>query len=103
MKLRDNPGLFYKGYPSWPPMWARRGGNKYTPAVGEVGVLKQVIPPTMNPWDRCFLIMEHDDQEYMGILLIEDSRLCHEIYNVLVEHLGEPIQQIGDIELSGTV
>jgi hypothetical protein len=39
----------------------------------------------------------------MGILLIEDSRLCHEVYNVLVEHLGEPIQQIGDIELSDTI
>ena len=54
----------------------------------------------MDPWDRCFLIMEHDDQEYIGILLIEESRLCHEVYNVLVEHCGEPIQQIGEIDLS---
>lgn len=100
MKLRDHPGLFYKRFPSWPPMWAWKRGNKYTQLVGEVGVLKQVMPPTMDPWDRCFLIMEHDDQEYMGILLIENSRLCHEVYDVLVEHCGEPIQQIGDIDLS---
>jgi hypothetical protein len=99
MKLRDHPGLFYKGFPSWPPMWAWRDGNKYAHAVGEVGVLKQVIPPTMDPWDRCFLIIEHDDQEYMGILLVEDSSLCREVYKVLVEHCGEPIQQIAEIDL----
>jgi hypothetical protein len=80
-------------------MWAWRRGNKHTRAVGEVGVLEQVMPPTMDPWVRCFLIMEHDDQEYLGILLLENSRLCHEVYNVLVEHLGEPIQQIGEIDL----
>lgn len=80
-------------------MWAWRGGNKYTHAVGEVGVLKQVIPATMDPWDRCFLIMEYDGQEYMGILLVEDSRLCREVFEVLVEHCGEPIQQIAEIDL----
>jgi hypothetical protein len=99
MKLRDHPRLSYKGFRSWPPMWAWRGGNKYTHAVGEVGVLKQVIAPTMDPWDRCFLIMEHDDQEYRGTLLVEDSRLCREVYKVLVEHCGEPIQQIAEIDL----
>jgi hypothetical protein len=99
MKLRDDPRLSYKGFPSWPPMWLWRGGNKYTHAVGEVGVLKQVMPPTTDPWDRCFLIIEHDEQEYMGILLVEDSRFCREIYKVLVEHCGEPIQQIAEIDL----
>jgi hypothetical protein len=100
MKLRDHPDISYKGFRSWPPMWVWRGGDRYTHAVGEVGVLKQVLPLTTDPCDRCFLIIEHDGQEYRGVLLVEDSRLCREVYRVLVEHCGEPIQQIAEIDLT---
>jgi hypothetical protein len=100
MKLRDHPDISYRGFPTWPPMWVWRGGNKYTHAVGEVGVLKQVIHPNAHPSDRCVLIMEHDGQEYMGTVLFDDSVFCGEIYRVLVEHLGRPIQQLGEIDLS---
>jgi hypothetical protein len=100
MKLRDHPDISYKGFRSWPPMWVWRGGDRYTHAVGEVGVLKQVLPLTTDPCDRCFLIIEHDGQEYRGVLLVEDSRLCREVYRVLVEHCGEPIHQIAEIDLT---
>lgn len=44
--------------------------------------------------------MEHGGQEYEGILLFEDAIICRQVYEVLVQHLGEPIQQVGDIDLS---
>ena len=47
--------------------------------------------------------MEHDGQEYEGILLFEDPIICRQLYELLVQHLGETIQQIGDIDLSDTV
>jgi hypothetical protein len=45
------------------------------------------------------LAMEQDGQEYEGILLFEDSVICRQLYEVLVQHLGESIQRIGDIDL----
>jgi hypothetical protein len=44
--------------------------------------------------------MHHERQEYVGVLLIEDVLTCRQIYTVLLEHLGNPIHQIGDIDLS---
>lgn len=43
--------------------------------------------------------MEHEGQEYVGTLLFEDPLFCREIYRLLVEHCGEPIQQIADMDL----
>ena len=44
--------------------------------------------------------MEHDGQEYEGILRFQDATICRQVYEVLVQRLGEPIRQIGDIDLS---
>jgi hypothetical protein len=44
--------------------------------------------------------MDHGGQEYEGILLFQDATICRQVYELLVQHLGEPIQQIGDIDLS---
>jgi hypothetical protein len=57
----------------------------------------------MDPWRSLLLAIEYEGQEYEGILLFQDACVCREIYEVLVQHLGKPIQQIGDIDLSETV
>lgn len=43
--------------------------------------------------------MQHEGQEYVGTLLFEDPIFCHEIYRLLIEHCGEPIQQIAEMDL----
>lgn len=103
MKLRDDPRLYYKGVPSWPPTWIWRRGNKHTTAKGEVGILKAVLLSNIEPSPRCFLTMQHDGQEFLGILLFEDLVFCRQIYTELIKHLGEPIQQIGEIDLGHIV
>ena|ERR671914_213338 len=100
MKLRDHPRISYKGFLSWPPAWIWRGGDKYSEATGEVGVLKDVMLSRIEPCESCFLIIEHEGQEYVGTLLFEDSLFCREICRLLIEHCGEPIHQIGEINIS---
>jgi hypothetical protein len=103
MKLRDHPWLSYKSARSWPPIWIWKRGDKYARVRGEVGVLKDVQLSSIEPCRFFLLVMEHGGQEYEGILLFEDAIICRQVYKVLVQHLGEPIQQIGDIDLSDTV
>jgi hypothetical protein len=100
MKLREHPRVSYKGFPSWPPSWVWRSGNNYREATGDVRILKDVIQSRVDPCDHCFLIMRHEGQEYVGTLLFEDPIFCHEIYRLLIEHCGEPIQQIAEMDLT---
>ena len=46
--------------------------------------------------------MEHAGAEYMGTLFITDDAFCLDIHAVLLRHCGKTIQEIGDIDLSGT-
>ena len=102
MKLRDHPGISYHGFSTWPPAWVWRGGNHYSEPTGEVGVLTGVKLSTLEPCETCFLIIEHEGQEYVGALLFEDPLFCRQVFKLLNEHSGEPIQQISDIDLSDT-
>jgi hypothetical protein len=103
MLLRDHPLLTYKRSRSWPPTWLWRGGNETSNPKGEVGILKDVIPSAIEPYDRCFLIMEHRGAEYIGALLLSDTSFCQEIFGVLVQNRGKPIQEIGSVNLRHTV
>lgn len=46
--------------------------------------------------------MQHEGQEYVGTLLFEDPIFCQQIYRLLIEHCGEPIQQIAEMDLNHT-
>src|SRR5262245_45428144 len=103
MLLRDHPLIRYKGNLSWPPRWLWRAGNDTTNPTGEIGVLKDVIPSAIEPYDRCFLIMEHRGAEYIGALLLSDTAFCREIFGLLVQKCGKTIREIGDIDLRYTL
>ena len=100
MKLRDHPLVSYREVPSWPPIWLWRGGKKVPRPYGEVGILKEVTLSTVQPCSMCFLIIEHQGAEYLGILKFSDSALCRTIHDVLVRHCSRSIREIGDIDLS---
>jgi len=50
-----------------------------------------------------FLVMEHCGAEYVGALLLDDAAFCREIFEVLSKHLGNTIQELGDIDLEYTL
>jgi len=95
MKFRDHPLLSCR----WPPTWLWGGGGKYVHAIGEVGVLKDVMVSSTEPGEKCFLIMEHEGRKYIGTLLVGDPSFCQEIYTILIEQRGKPIKDIGEIDL----
>src|SRR5918995_1654865 len=100
MKLRDHPLISYREVPCWPPTWLWRGGQNLPCPYGEVGILKEVTLSTIEPCSMCFLIMEHEGAEYMGVLKFGDSLSCRAIHAVLQRHCNRPIREVGDIDLS---
>jgi hypothetical protein len=100
MKLRDHPLVSCVGMRNWPPTWLWRGGSEDTRPNGEVGFLTDVILSNIDPPTTCFLIMQHMGAEYIGCLSFEDSAFCREIYRVLSGYCGNPIDEIGDIDIS---
>ena len=103
MKLRDHPLISYREVPSWPPNWLWRGGKKRPRPSGEVGILKEVTLSTIQPCSMCFLIMEYEGAEYLGILKFGDSSFCRAIHDALQRHCSRPIKEVGDIDLSHTL
>lgn len=99
MKLRNHPLMRYEALANWPPVWSRSGVDG---RVGEIGVLRQV-----NGEDgfctRCFLVIEHDGQRYVGALLFDDAMFCGFITKFLQSYIGLPIKDIGDLDISFTV
>src|SRR5688500_11074560 len=100
MKLRDHPLVSYREVPSWPPIWLWRGGKKLAHPYGEVGILKEVMLSTIQSCSMCFLIMEHQGAEYLGILKFGDSSFCRAIHDLLERHCSKPIREVADIDLS---
>jgi hypothetical protein len=104
MKLRDHPLMTYYGAHSWPPSWSRRrGSHENTRPIGEIGILKDVLPSTLAPQKICFLTIEHCGAEYIGTLLLSDPVFCREIWTILVQNCGKAMRDIGEIDMSHTL
>ena len=99
MKLRGHPLMSYRGVNTWPPVWVGRDAHENERASGEIGVLRSVRPSVFER-ARLFLVIEHEDREYIGTLFFEDFGFCQHIYKLLLTHLGHRIQQVGDIDLT---
>ena len=99
MFLRNHPLLTYQNRRSWPPAWLYCGGFDNTYPRGEVGILKNVFPSSINPFTQFFLVMEHAGADYMGTLFVSEEAFCLEMYAVLLRHLGKTLQEIGDVDL----
>ena len=93
--------MSYRTVATWPPEWTWRAG-KIKRHVGrrEFGVLKEVIASIVAPENRIFLIIEHEDNEYMGCLLFDDTVFCSEVFVLLRQHVGDTLEHIGSVDLS---
>src|SRR5262245_34910081 len=103
MKFREHPLMTYKGCRSWPPVWLWTGGGHNTKPRGETGILKEVYPSRIRPYDRCFLLIQVGTAEYLGALLISDSMFFLMIVRVLLKSIGKPLAKIGDTTLDFTL
>ena len=62
-------------------------------------ILKDVVPSKTAPLTRCYLIIEHDGDEYLGAVLCDDPFACRQIYRLLLNQRGEPIGKFGEIDV----
>ena len=102
MKLRDHPGMNYRGIPNWPPVWTRAGRNDTKTAIGEIGVLVYVYG-NERVSNKCYLVIDYDGETYVGTLLFSDQSLCGQILKILRQHIGKPISDIGELDVSQTM
>jgi hypothetical protein len=47
--------------------------------------------------------MEYQGAEYFGALLFSDAVTCRKVYDVLIQHRGKTMQEIGSIDLAHTL
>jgi hypothetical protein len=100
MKLRDHPLMTYHGLRNWPPSWIWRGGENNRKLRGEVGVLRDVFLSNVEPRARVFLIIEHEANEYVGCVMFSDGTFCNQIHDLLGQHRGRSIAELGSLEVS---
>lgn len=65
---------------------------------GEVGILTGVetgAPTALN--SHCILIMRWNDQDYFGSLFFDDSSFLNQIVEILRQHIGSTISEIGSL------
>jgi hypothetical protein len=70
--------------------------------MGEVGVLKYVHSNSLMS-NKCFLVIDFQDEAYIGSLIFKDHSFCDQISRLLRDHIGRSIKDIGDLDLSSTL
>jgi hypothetical protein len=103
MELRSHPLMSYQSIRNWPPLWIWTGGTQNKQAEGEVGILKSVVLVGTEPFNKCYLIIEHDGEQYVGCLLFGNSSFCRQVYRVLDDNCGVSLQRIGGIDVNYSV
>ena len=94
--------MSHRSRPNWPPIWTQVTDNGTKTVKGEVGVLKYVHANTSIS-NKCFLVIEHDQERYVGCLIFDDQAFCTQIMNMLRAYSGRSITEIGDLEVSHTL
>jgi hypothetical protein len=98
-QLRTHPKLKYKGARTWPPDWS--GGYNGTAPQGEEGRLRDVgvaEKDLIGP-QRLDLYVEHEGRRYGGQVWVDDPTLVPKLCDLLKEHIGSPMRQIGELEV----
>ena len=99
--LRAHPAMTYRGMSNWPPKWVRRGGaGENKEPRGEIGVLRDIFLSKVDPRARIYLIIQHENEEYIGCLLFLDATFRGRIFELLIGQLGRPIAAIGELDVS---
>jgi hypothetical protein len=96
MKLRDHPGMSYRGNRNWPPKWTTVQQTRDRLPIGEIGILKYVV---MHNDSEIILTIDSGGRSYRGSLRFEDSWFCSQVYSVFQLHVEHSIKDIGDLEI----
>jgi hypothetical protein len=92
--------MSYRGVRNWPPVWTLATRNISVSTLrGEIGVLKYVHSNSLMS-NKCFLVIDFNGKVYIGSLIFKDHAFCGQISNLLRDHVGRSIKNIGDLDVS---
>jgi hypothetical protein len=92
MQIRN---LKWKGFPMWPPEWMISDQES-----GEEGVLEEVyLRNDLNP-KLISVVANHLGEIRRGIMILEDPAHLKVVYGKLKQHLGRPLAEIGNVEIT---
>ena len=87
--------LEWRGLSMWPPEW-----TILDQGLGEAGVLEEVhLRKDLNP-NLISVVANHLGDIRKGIMVLEDPALLEVVYGKLKQHIGRPLTEIGDLEIS---
>ncbi|MFI5341049.1 MAG: hypothetical protein ACHQ7N_14580 [Candidatus Methylomirabilales bacterium] len=99
MRIKDLKRTYGSAVVSaWPPMWTSvqsAHGPWSTRLAGDEGVLERAN----QLGDRLTLTMRSNNGEHAGSLQWDEPPTVVEVEEVLMAHLGEPIRNVGDLEV----
>ncbi len=101
MELRKHPCMTFLGRSNWPPAWTGPFGPSNPLPRGEVGVLIRVLDsaPSILNSPHCFVVIQWNQQEYVGSLHFDAEDAMREIVILFRNHLGRPIAEIGSLNV----
>jgi len=102
MELREHPLMSYRGVSNWPPVWVPLSDLEGQRLNGEVGTLTEVRMTKELP-KSCFLVVNHNEKRYLGCLLFNDQSFCDQIFVLLQNYYGYPIDSIARLDISHTL
>ena len=93
MRLRE---MIWKEFPVWPPQWSMTDEG-----AGEAGVLKNVKLRRDRILKYIYIEADEDGHKLRGITMLgKDPRQLESLYHILSQHIGKPLTEIGDLEVS---
>jgi hypothetical protein len=92
MQIRS---LKWKGLAMWPPEWMVSDQG-----VGEEGLLQEVyLRSDLNP-QLISVVANHLGDIRRGIMVLEDPSHLNIVYDMLKQHIGRPLTEIGNVEIT---
>jgi hypothetical protein len=87
--------LKWRGLSMWPPEWTITDQG-----LGETGILEEVhLRNDLNP-RLISVVASHLGEVRKGIMVLEEPALLESVYIKLKQHVGRPLTEIGDLEIS---
>jgi hypothetical protein len=87
--------LKWRGLSMWPPEWTISDQG-----LGEAGVLEEVhLRNDLNP-RLINVVVKHLGDIRQGVMVLEDPALLRVVYGKLKQHVGRPLAEIGNLEIT---
>ena len=94
--------MSYHGVLNWPPVWTQTTKKTIKTLKGELGTLNRIVMHDLIS-RRFFLLIEYENEYYLGCLFFDEATFCKQIHDLLQSYIGCSIKEIGSIDLSFTL